>query len=102
MQAYSDSGQMVEDERGWTTFASNVGKARILRHDEMELRLRWLGAVLLVIVVAVAGWITVRFVGMRAGWWPSLLPAHFVPGPVHDAWSAVQGMVTQVVNWFNS
>ena len=102
MQAYSDSGQMLEDDRDWTTFASNVGKARIIRHDAMELRLRWLGAVLLVFVVAVAGWFTVRFIGVRAGWWPNLLPASLVQGPVHSAWTTVQGMVARVVDWFNS
>lgn len=102
MQAYSASGQMLEDDRDWTTFASNVGKARIMRHNAAELRLRWLGAVLLVIVVVAAGWLTVRFVGVRAGWWPNLLPEHFVPSVVQNAWSTAQGMVARVVNWFNS
>ena len=33
LQAYNASGQMVDEESGWTAFASNVGKARILRRE---------------------------------------------------------------------
>ena len=40
--------------RGWTTFASNVGKARILRREAVEVRLRWIGAILLLLAVAAA------------------------------------------------
>ena len=29
LQAYAASGQVTDDDRGWTAFASNVGKARI-------------------------------------------------------------------------
>jgi cytoskeletal protein RodZ len=74
MQAYTTSGQMLDDDRGWTEFASNVGKARILRHDALEVRLRWAGAVLLIIAVAAAGYLTWRYYGVRAGWWSTLLP----------------------------
>ncbi len=76
LRAYQDSGESVDPNPDWTAFASNVGRARILRHDEAELRLRWLGAVLLAIVVAILGLLTVRFIGLRAGWWSSLLPFH--------------------------
>src|ERR1700733_2478578 len=74
LKAYSASGQLIDDERGWTTFASNVGKARMLRRDAMELRLRWAGAILLLLIVAVAGFLAVRYVGLRSGWWSKLLP----------------------------
>jgi hypothetical protein len=46
---------VIDDDRSWTAFASNVGKARILRHDAVEIRLRWVGAILLLLVVAAAG-----------------------------------------------
>lgn len=101
MQAYSDSGEMIDDDRDWTTFASNVGKARISQHDAAELRLRWAGAILLVLVVSVVGWITVRYVGVRAGWWPTILPNHWVPGAAQSAWSSVQGAAARVVQWVN-
>ena len=74
LKAYSASGQMLDDDRSWTAFASNVGKARILRHDAVEIRLRWIGAILLLLVVAAAAFLTVRYYGFRAGWWPTLLP----------------------------
>ena len=43
LKACIASGQMIDDDRGWTAFASNVGKARILRHEAVEMRLRWVG-----------------------------------------------------------
>ena len=52
LEAYVASGQMIDDDRSWLAFASNVGKARILRHDAVEVRLRWAGAILLLLVVA--------------------------------------------------
>ena len=67
LQAYNASGQMLDDDRSWTAFASNVGKARILRHEAAEMRLRWLGAILLLLVVAAAAFLTVRYYGMRVG-----------------------------------
>ncbi len=51
LDAYVASGQMIDDDRSWLAFASNVGKARILRHDAIEVRLRWAGAILLLLVV---------------------------------------------------
>ena len=69
LKAYSASGQMLDDDRGWTAFASNVGKARILRHEAVEMRLRWVGAILLLLAVAAAAFLTVRYYGVRAGWW---------------------------------
>lgn len=74
LKAYIASGQVLDDDRSWMAFASNVGKARILRHDALEVRLRWLGAILLLLIVAVAGFLTVRYFGVRAGWWSHLLP----------------------------
>jgi cytoskeleton protein RodZ len=76
LKAYSASIQPVEDERDWTAFASNVGRARIQHHDALELRFRWLGAFLLVIAVIAAGFFAVRYYGFRSHWWPTLLPEH--------------------------
>ena len=36
LKAYSASGEMLEDDRIWTAFAANVGKARIQRRDAVE------------------------------------------------------------------
>ena len=65
LKAYSASGQMIDDDRGWTTFASNVGKARILRREAVQLRLRWAGAFLLLLAVGAAAFLAVRYYGLR-------------------------------------
>jgi cytoskeletal protein RodZ len=76
-------------DNGWATFASNVGKERIQRREAIEQRLRWVGAVVLVAMVAVAGYLTVRYVGVRAGWWSSVMP---VP-------AKAQAVVAHVASW---
>lgn len=76
LKACKDSGAALGDQQEWTAFASNVGRARILRHDAAEVRLRWLGAALLAVVVAILGFVTLRFIGVRAGWWPNMIPGH--------------------------
>jgi cytoskeleton protein RodZ len=74
LKAYRASGQMLEDDRSWMEFASNVGKARIQRRDELERRLRLIGAMLLLRVGLAGLCLAVRYFGLRGGWWPTLLP----------------------------
>jgi transcriptional regulator with XRE-family HTH domain len=97
MQAYTASGQMLDDDRGWTEFAANVGKARILRHDAFEIRLRWAGAMLLLIVVASAFYLTFRYYGVRAGWWPTLLPLSGLKAVMHSASTGLHSTVAHVL-----
>jgi cytoskeletal protein RodZ len=97
MQAYATSGQMLDDDRGWMEFASNVGKARILRHDAFEVRLRWAGALLLMITVAAAFYLTFRYYGVRAGWWPTLLPLSGLNAVMHSTSSGLHSAVTRVL-----
>ena len=93
LQAYGASGQMIDDDRNWTAFASNVGKARILRREAAEMRLRWIGAGLLLIVVGVAAFFTLRYFGVREGWWHTVLPGHRVSGAfLHAAQSTVRAL----------
>jgi cytoskeletal protein RodZ len=99
LKAYVASGQVMDDDRSWMAFASNVGKARILRHDAVEIRLRWLGAILLLLVVAVAGFLTVRYFGVRAGWWSNLLPWPRVTALSHTASSHLDVAVSRVQAW---
>jgi cytoskeleton protein RodZ len=101
LKAYSASGQMIEDDRGWTAFAANVGRARILRHDAMEVRLRWAGAILLLLVVTAAGYLTVRYVGVRSGWWHTLLPMHDARSRVHTVAFSAHTWYARVLSWFN-
>jgi cytoskeleton protein RodZ len=97
MSAYTASGQMIDDDRDWTQFASNVGKARIMRHDAHEVRLRWLGAVLLLLIVVAGFYLTWRYYGVRAGWWPSVLPLSGLKAVTHTAFSGVHSAVTRVL-----
>ena len=92
LKACNDSGEAADIDANWTAFASNVGRARIIRHDAVEMRLRWLGAALLVIVVVLAGWLLVRFIGLRAGWWSTLLPFHGVAGNAHALLLRIAGL----------
>ncbi len=87
LRACSDAGQAVDDdERGWTTFASNVGKGRILKREAVETRKRWAAALLLAAAVLVAAFLTLRYYGLRAGWWSTLLPFHDLGLRVHSYW----------------
>src|ERR1035438_670302 len=44
LKASTPSGHLIDDDNSWTTFATNVVKARILRRDAIELRLLWAAA----------------------------------------------------------
>ena len=99
LKAYIASGQVLEDDRSWMAFAANVGKSRILRHDAVEIRLRWLGAILLLLVVLVAGFITVRYYGVRAGWWSHLLPWPRVTTLSRATSSSLHTAVVRVESW---
>jgi cytoskeleton protein RodZ len=84
LKAYRASGQAL-DEDGWTAFATNVGKARIQQHEAMELRVRWMGALMLVVGVAILGFFAVRYYGLRSHWWPTVLPFHAVAAAEQSA-----------------
>ncbi len=83
LKASNDSGQPIEDANGWAAFASNVAKERLVRREAMQLRLRWAGAVVLLCMVTAAGYFTVRYFGVRAGWWSTLLPVHSAAAKAH-------------------
>jgi len=76
VSAYTASGQMLDDDRGWMTFASNVGRDRLAQREAMQMRLRWAGAVLLLMAVLVGGFFSIRYYGVRSGWWSTLLPTY--------------------------
>jgi cytoskeleton protein RodZ len=98
LNAYRASGLVIDDDRSWTAFATNVGKARMLRRDAMELRLRWAGAILLFLIVAAATFLTVRYLGVRAGWWTTLLPVRQAAA-LHSVFSSAQHLVSRVLTW---
>lgn len=85
LRAYNASGQMMDDDRNWITFASNVGKSRLIRREAAEMRLRWLGVLVLLLAVATAAFFSVRYYGVRAGWWPTIFPYR----EAHAVWHAI-------------
>jgi cytoskeletal protein RodZ len=97
LEACDATGHAAEADRGWTTFASNVGKARILRREAAEVRLRWFGAILLFLAVAAGMYLAVRYYGVREGWWRTMLPTHQVSAALHGAWSSARGAVTHAL-----
>jgi len=94
LAATSATGQSEDDDTNWTAFASNVGKARLLRREAIEVRLRWVGVVLLMLAVAVAAFFTVRYFGLRQGWWHALVPARGVAIAMHGIWFSARGLVS--------
>ena len=78
LKAYAASGQMLDDDRSWLEFAANVGRARSQRSDTVERRLRLVGVILLLLVGFAAAFLGVRYYGLRAGWWTTLLPMNIL------------------------
>ncbi len=85
VQVTAASGAAIEVDRGWEEFASNVGRVRMERRVAAEIRLRWAGAIVLMLAAVVAGFFTVRYFGVRAGWWSTLLPVQSVSAKTHAA-----------------
>lgn len=82
--AATETSSRTSDDSGWTTFATNVGRVRMERREAAALRLRWAGAVVLIVVAAAAAFVTIRYYGVRAGWWDSLMPMHSVAAKSHS------------------
>jgi cytoskeletal protein RodZ len=99
LTACDAAGDTFDEDRGWTAFASNVGKARILRREAMEMRMRWVGAILLAMIVVAAGYVTFRYYGVRAGWWSQLLPFGEGHGALHSATTTVHAFLTRLLVW---
>ena len=99
LRACDASGQMSDDERGWTTFASNVGKARILQREVVEVRLRWIGAILLLLAVAAGGFLAFRYYGLRQSWWSTLLPMREISRAFDGAWDWTSNLFARFLAW---
>lgn len=94
VQASAASGTSVDTDQAWTEFASNVGRSRMEQREAAAMRLRWAGAVVLMVAATVAAFLTVRYFGLRAGWWDSLIPLHTVSAKTH-------AFIVHTAFWFN-
>lgn len=98
MRAYEASGQVLDDDRNWIDFASNVGKARMQRREATEFRIRWAGAILLLLLVAACGFLAIRFYGVRAGWWPTVLPSSHFSDRLHSSYSSAKTWIDHLLS----
>ena len=61
MSAYQQSGMLKSDDAGWVEFAENVVKGR-KESDRPDLRLRWAGVILLLVLIAGLSWFVYHYV----------------------------------------
>ncbi|MGB7266364.1 MAG: helix-turn-helix domain-containing protein [Terracidiphilus sp.] len=97
IKASSNTGEAIDDDRNWAAFASNVGKARILRREAAQMRLRWIGAIVLLLAVATAAFFTVRYLGVREGWWGRPSTGHKVSAVLDGALSADRALAAYII-----
>jgi cytoskeletal protein RodZ len=65
MEAYQQSGQLKTDDADWIAFAENVGKSREKEGQRPDLRLRWAGVAMLLLLLVGLGWFVWHFVSDR-------------------------------------
>jgi cytoskeleton protein RodZ len=65
MEAYQQSGQLKTDDADWIAFAENVGKSRDHEGQRPDLRLRWAGVAMLLLLLVGLGWFVWRYVSNR-------------------------------------
>jgi cytoskeleton protein RodZ len=56
MSAYQNSGQLKDDDASWIAFAENVGKSRAREIGPPDMRLRWAGVAVLLVMLMAFGW----------------------------------------------
>jgi len=64
MEAYQQSGQLKTDDADWIAFAENVGKSRETE-GLPDMRLRWAGVAMLLLLLVGLGWFVWRYVSNR-------------------------------------
>ncbi len=96
LEAYQASGQVLDDDLNWMPFASNVGRARLQQREAAEFRIRWIGAILLLVLVTALGFLAVRYYGLHAGWWHTLIPASHAGDALHTAVIATRGWIIRL------
>src|SRR5271157_2179089 len=80
VDAYQQSGQLKTDDADWIAFAENVGKSRDHEGHRPDLRLRWAGVAMLLLLLVGLGWFVWRYVRGRIAEEGSLHPPVVVVG----------------------
>jgi cytoskeleton protein RodZ len=65
MSAYQQSGQLKDDDVSWIEFAENVGKSRDDDAPRPDVRLRWAGVAVLLVLLSALGWFVWHYVSNR-------------------------------------
>jgi cytoskeletal protein RodZ len=65
MSAYQESGQLKDDDASWIEFAENVSKGREDEGSRPDMRLRWAGVAVLLVLLSALGWFVWRYVSHR-------------------------------------
>jgi cytoskeletal protein RodZ len=65
MSAYQQSGQLKDDDVSWIEFAENVSKSRHEDTLRPDVRLRWAGVAVLLVLLSALGWFVWRYVSNR-------------------------------------
>jgi cytoskeleton protein RodZ len=102
LKACGSTADPSDADRDWTAFASNVGKARLLKREAAEMRMRWFGVGILAFVVMIGGFFTIRYYGVRAGWWQSIMPVEALSSVVHSASVVLHSITASVSTHFGS
>lgn len=65
MSAYQQSGQLKDDDVSWIEFAENVSKTRPDEGPRPDVRLRWAGVGVLLVLLSALGWFVWHYVSNR-------------------------------------
>jgi cytoskeleton protein RodZ len=65
MSAYQASGAVTDDDASWIEFAENVGNGREQEGARPDMRLRWAGVMLLLMVLTILGWFVWHLVRVK-------------------------------------
>jgi cytoskeleton protein RodZ len=62
MAAFAQAGLLRQDEADWVRFAENVGQTRPRESERPDMRLRWAGVAVLLLLLAGLGWFVWQYV----------------------------------------
>ena len=65
MSAYQESGQLKDDDASWIEFAENISKGRVEDVPRPDMRLRWAGVAVLLVLLSALGWFVWHYVSNR-------------------------------------